>query len=92
MFALPQMISVPVFGFGVGGIEWPWLGPALASVLLTALIGGFLGLLRASAGPRASLEARGFKEVVGRAAFGLVAGCTATMRKAGIDRGIHETR
>jgi hypothetical protein len=49
MFTLPQMPTVPVLHCGVG-IDWPWIGPVLACMLIAAVIGGFLGLLRASSG------------------------------------------
>ncbi|HXQ20444.1 MAG TPA: hypothetical protein VN812_02135 [Candidatus Acidoferrales bacterium] len=47
MFALPQVISVPLLS-SVAGIQmdWPWLGAFLAWVAVAALVGTSLGFLR----------------------------------------------
>jgi hypothetical protein len=50
MFALPQMISVPAFNFGVGGIDLSWVASVLAWTLFGALIVSVLGLLQSSSG------------------------------------------
>jgi hypothetical protein len=46
MFALPQMVGIPGFGVGAGSFEWPWLGALFAWVLVAALVGSSLALLR----------------------------------------------
>jgi hypothetical protein len=46
MFALPSMSFVPVYSFGVGGLDWPWFGPLAAWTLGACLIAALLGLLR----------------------------------------------
>ena len=59
MFALPQMISVPAFNFGVGGIDLSWVASVLAWTLFGALIVSVLGLLQSSTGwphTRSSLQ------------------------------------
>jgi hypothetical protein len=47
MFALPQVISVPLLS-SVAGVQmdWPWLGAFLAWVAVAALVGTSLGFLR----------------------------------------------
>src|SRR5512135_1960446 len=50
MFALPQMVSVPAFNLGVGGIDLSWVASLLAWMLFGALIVSVLGLLQSSTG------------------------------------------
>ena len=49
MFALPPMTSVPVYSFGGGGIDWPWLAPLVAWTLVATLIASVVSLLRSTA-------------------------------------------
>lgn len=53
MFAFPQLFSLPALGFGVGTIEWPWLGAAVGWFAVAALVGASLGFLREHTGGRA---------------------------------------
>ena len=47
MFALPQMLSVPIFSsFDLGAVAWPTIGAVLAWLLIAALVGTALGMLR----------------------------------------------
>src|SRR5512143_1820976 len=60
MFALPQMIPVPVFNFCFGGIDWPVVSSLLAWILVAALIASFLGVLRSSAWNTRAVSQGGF--------------------------------
>jgi len=50
MVAPPQIISLPVFGVVVGGIDWPGLGVLAAWVLSIVSIVGIASWLRRSVG------------------------------------------
>jgi hypothetical protein len=75
MFALPPTIDVTGLSFGIG-IDWPWLGPLLASMLAAVLVSGFLGLLRASSG--GAPAARGPAVAGGRTTW-LIARCARAL-------------
>ena len=52
MFTLPQILSLPILsGLDAGVIQWPTIGAVLASLLIAALVGTALGLLREAVGP-----------------------------------------
>jgi biotin transporter BioY len=52
MFTLPQIMSLPVFsGFDAGVMQWPTIGAVLAALLIAALVGTVLGLLREAVSP-----------------------------------------
>ncbi|MFQ5666966.1 MAG: hypothetical protein ACE5I7_11110 [Candidatus Binatia bacterium] len=46
MFALPQMLEIPGLTIAGGIMEWPWLGALFAWLLVAALVGSALALLR----------------------------------------------
>jgi hypothetical protein len=47
MFAFPQIVSLFASNtYGVGTLEWPWLGTLLALLVLVTLVGTTLGLLQ----------------------------------------------
>lgn len=64
MFALPQMISVPVFGSGLGGIDWLGVAPLAAWMMAILLIPGLLNLLRLSVEDARVALARGLHRSV----------------------------
>ena len=52
MFTLPQIVSLPVLsGLDAGVMQWPTIGAVLAALLIAALIGTALGLLREGVSP-----------------------------------------
>jgi len=47
MFSFPQMIGVPILvGLDAGTAHWPTVGVVLSWMLLAALVGSGLGILR----------------------------------------------
>jgi len=47
MFAIPEIVSLPVLSsLGSGTVLWPTLGGVLAWMLVAAVVGTLLGLLR----------------------------------------------
>ena len=68
MFAFPEIISAPVLSsLGTGGELWPTAGGVLAWMLLAALVGSALGILRQvttnSVSARRASSARGVAPV-----------------------------
>jgi hypothetical protein len=52
MFTLPQIMSLPVLsGLDAGVMQWPTIGAVLAALLIAALVGTALGLLREAVSP-----------------------------------------
>jgi amino acid transporter len=52
MFTLPQIMSLPVLsGLDAGVMQWPTIGAVLAALLIAALVGAALGLLREGISP-----------------------------------------
>jgi tetrahydromethanopterin S-methyltransferase subunit C len=50
MFTLSQILSLPVLsGLDAGAMQWPTIGAVLVSLLIAALVGTVLGLLREAA-------------------------------------------
>jgi hypothetical protein len=52
MLTLPQIMSLPVLsGLDAGVMQWPTIGAVLAALLIAALVGTALGLLREAVSP-----------------------------------------